>query len=93
MKRNVLKIAYVALLSSVVLLNSCSDDPVEPNEPTDPNVDTNWVEPNDPNIDDSTWNDPFIDDSTWNEPNDPFDPNNPNGGDSTLVDPNDSLGG
>ena len=90
MKRKILAVTYVGFLASTLLLNSCTDDPIQPNEPNDPNVDTTWTEPNNG---DSTWNDPNNpnapggEDSTWTNPN------IPNGCDSTFIEPNDSLGG
>ena len=43
MKKIALTIGYFALVGSLVLLNSCQDDPIDPN-PGDPNpVDSTWV--------------------------------------------------
>ena len=31
---------YLGFLACIILLNSCQDDPIVPNDPSDPNVDT-----------------------------------------------------
>jgi hypothetical protein len=89
MKMKMIIPLYLGFLACIILLNSCQDDPIVPNDPSDPNVDTTWV-------DDSTnWN-PYdtlggggYDSTGWNDPTGGG--GNPN--DSTGWNPNDSLGG
>jgi len=94
MKKILIATAYCGLLGFTIVLNSCQDDPIVPNSPNDPTVDTTWTSSNDTMVDpngggsnqDSTFNDPTggggnPNDSTFTDPS--------GGGGS----PNDSIGG
>ena len=71
MKKILIATAYCGLLGFTIVLNSCQDDPIVPNDPSDPIVDTTWTGGGDPM--DTTFTDPTGGggdpiDTTFNDP-------------------------
>lgn len=97
MKKRILTLGYVLALGGMITLNSCQDDPIEPNPDGNGNgADTTWVDDstNNGGIDDPNGNgtdSTIIDDGGNGEGT--IDSTGTDGGniDSTWV--NDSLGG
>jgi hypothetical protein len=101
MKKKMYVAGYAILLISAISLQSCQDDPIAPNDPTDTSQDTVWVNNPGDSIHqtDSTWNgsvDP-IDSTDWSDGGEVIDSTNWGSGngepvDSTIWNPNDSTG-
>lgn len=95
MKKIALTIGYFTLVGSLILLNSCQDDPINPNSGDSNPVDSTWVNDSTNNGNNNPEDSTFIDSTYWNGGgnnggNDDSTDWNNNPGDSTWMD---SLGG
>ena len=95
MKKILIATAYCGLLGFTIVLNSCQDDPIVPNSPNNPVIDTTWTigcEGGDP-MDSTFCGGGTPSDSTFNDPTGGGNPGDtltdPTGGGN----PNDSIGG